>query len=175
MMPLKRLVLAAALSVVPGLLYGQFDFKVEDRTVQVHSFASQGFAYSNDNNYLTMKTSQGSFAMTDGGANISTQLSDKFRVGAQVYVRNVGRLGGWHPLLDWAYVDYRAKDWFGVRAGRVKTSLGLYTDTQDAESLNTWALLPQSMYPADLRSATISHDGLDIYGDRKSTRLNSSH
>ena len=53
-------------------------------TFQVHSFASQGFAYSNDNNYLTMDTSKGSFAMTDGGVNISTQVTDKFRVGAQV-------------------------------------------------------------------------------------------
>jgi hypothetical protein len=151
--------------MAPGLLNAQVDFKIADRDVQIHSFASQGFAYSNDNNFLTMKTSQGSFAMTDGGVNVSTQLTDKFRVGAQVYVRSVGRLGDWHPLLDWAYIDYRAKDWFGVRAGRVKTSLGLYTDTQDAESLHTWALLPQAMYPSDLRSATIAHDGLDIYGN----------
>src|ERR1035441_4267043 len=89
--------------MAPGLLNAQVDFKIADRDVQIHSFASQGFAYSNDNNFLTMKTSQGSFAMTDGGVNVSTQLTDKFRVGAQVYVRSVGRLGDWHPLLDWAY------------------------------------------------------------------------
>ena len=44
-----------------------------------------------------MHTSDGSFSMTDFGANISTQLTDKFRVGAQFYDRNVGKLGNWRP------------------------------------------------------------------------------
>jgi len=39
--------------------------------VQVHGFMSQGFAKSNENNFLTMKTSDGSGALTDGGANVS--------------------------------------------------------------------------------------------------------
>ena len=43
----------------------------------------------------------------------------------------------------------------GFREGRVKTSLGLYNDTQDQEFLHTWALLPQSLYPADLRSVAL--------------------
>jgi hypothetical protein len=159
------MILAAALSLAPGLLNAQFDFTLFDKSFQIHSFASQGFAYSNDNNFLTMNTSKGSFAMTDGGVNISTQLTDKFRVGAQVYDRNVGQLGDWHPQLDWAYGDYRFKDWFGIRAGKVKTALGLYNDTQDAEALNTWALLPQSIYPLDLRSSTIAHTGGDVYGE----------
>jgi hypothetical protein len=62
--------LAAALSGAPGLLHAQLDFKVADRDVQVHSFASQGFLYSNQNNFLTMPTSNGSFAFTDGGVNV---------------------------------------------------------------------------------------------------------
>jgi hypothetical protein len=172
-MYVKTMVLAAAFSVAPGLLYAQFDFKVEERDVQVHSFASQGFAYSNDNNYLTMNTSQGSFAMTDGGVNVSTQLTDKFRVGGQVYIRDFGRLGQWHPQLDWAYADYRFKDWFGVRGGKVKTVLGLFNDTQDNDSLHTFALLPQSVYPTDLRDSTIGHTGADLYGNVELKRLGS--
>ena len=61
---------------------------VAGRPVQVHGFASQGFTYSDKNNYPTIKTSQGSFAFTDGGVNISMPVSDKFRVGAQMYMRN---------------------------------------------------------------------------------------
>jgi len=102
--------------------------------------------------------------MTDIGVNVTTQLTDKLRVGVQLYDRNIGQLGGWYPLLDYAYLDYRFKDWLGVRAGRVKTQLGLYTSTQDADFLRTWALLPQSVYPTDLRSETIAHDGVDLYG-----------
>lgn len=172
-MQAKTIVLAAILSGAPGLLHAQFDFKVGGRTVQVHSFASQGFAYSNQNNYLTMKTSDGSWAMTDGGVNISSQLTDRFRVGAQVYVRNIGHLGDWHPTLDWAMGDYKFKDWFGIRGGKVKTALGLYNDSQDMDFLHTSALLPQSVYPTDLRDATISHLGGDIYGTVGLKRLGS--
>jgi len=145
-------------------MYAQFDFSLDGKQIQVHSFASQGFAYSNDNNYLTMKTSQGSFAMTDVGINVSTQLTDKFHVGAQFYDHNVGNLGHWEPQLDWATADYRFKDWFGIRAGKVKTVIGLHNDTQDFGFLHTFALLPQSIYPVDLRDAYIAHTGGDIYG-----------
>jgi hypothetical protein len=158
------MIVAGALLLAPGLLNAQFDFTIDGRDIQIHSFASQGYSLSNDNNFLTMKTSQGSFAMTDGGVNISTQITDNLRVGAQVYDRNIGSLGDWHPILDWAVVDYRFKDWFGVRAGKVKTVLGLYNDTQDADFLHTWALLPQSTYPLDLRSTYAAHTGGDVYG-----------
>jgi hypothetical protein len=149
-----------------GLLEAQFNqFNINGQTIQVHGFASQGYALSNQNNYLTMDTSKGSFAFTDGGLNISTNIGDKIHVGAQGYIRDIGQLGGGRFTLDWAFVDYRFKDWFGIRAGKVKTPLGLFNDTQDAESLHTWALLPQSIYPTDLRSTLIAHTGGDVYGE----------
>jgi hypothetical protein len=157
------LALVALACAVPAALHAQF--LIEGRQVQIHGFASQGFTYSNDNNYLTMNTSDGSFKFTDGGLNVSAPITDKLRVGAQVYIRSIGTLGQWHPDLDWAVVDYKFKNWFGVRAGKVKTTLGLYNDTQDMEFLHTWAILPQSLYPLDLRALTISHLGGDIYGE----------
>jgi len=146
------------------LLHAQ-GFKLLDRDVQIHGFASQGFIYTDDNNWLTMNTSQGSGAFTDFGINVSTNVTDRLRVGAQLYDRNLGQLGQYHPSLDWAVVDYRFKSWFGVRGGKVKTTLGLYTDSQDLDFLHTFALLPQSVYPTDLRDATIAHVGGDIYGN----------
>lgn len=140
------------------------EFKAWNRTVQVHGFFLQGFVYTDQNNWLTMNTSKGSGAMTDMGLNISSQLTDKLRVGAQVYDRNLGQLGQWHPSLDWAVADYRFANWFGIRVGKVKTTLGLYNDSQDLEFLHVFALLPQGVYPADLRDATIAHSGGDIYG-----------
>ncbi|MCX6591538.1 MAG: hypothetical protein NTZ56_08445 [Acidobacteria bacterium] len=168
---MRKLLTAAALALVPGLLFAQFDFKIADRQLQVHSFASQGFMYSNVNNYMTLPTSKGSFAFTDGGANVSTQVTDKFRVGAQFYMRNVGEFGNWRPTVDWAYGSYRFKSWFGIKGGKVKTVMGLYNDTQDMDFLHTFALLPQSMYPVDWRSASIAHTGGDIFGDLKAGRL----
>jgi len=141
------------------------DFKLLDREVEIHGFVSQGVIYTNTNNWLTMNTNQGSAAFTDFGFNVSTSVTDKLHVGAQLYDRNLGQLGEYHPSLDWAVADYRFKSWFGVRGGKVKTTLGLYTDTQDLDFLRVFALLPQSVYPTDLRDATIAHLGGDIYGN----------
>ena len=149
------------------------EFKVFDRAVQVHGFATQGFAYTTNNNFLTMNTTNGSPAFTDGALNLSTAITDKFRVGAQAYVRKIGQLDDFRPELDWAYGDYRFAHWFGVRAGQVKTVIGLYNDTQDAEFLYTWAMLPQGTYPLDLRSSMIAHIGGDLYGQIRMKKVGS--
>jgi hypothetical protein len=148
----------------PGLLHAQLDFHVGGRQVQIHGYLAEGFAYSNDNNYLRMDTSHGSF-FTEGGLSASSQITDKFRVGLQAYDRYIGELGKGKVYLDWALADYRWKNWIGFRAGKLKTPLGLYNDTQDQEFLHTWALLPQSLYPVDLRSVGIAHVGGDVYGN----------
>ncbi|HYA25333.1 MAG TPA: hypothetical protein VEF05_14305 [Terriglobales bacterium] len=151
--------------VFVSTLFAQ-DFKVFDRDVQVHGFASQGFIHTNDNNWLTMNTANvGSGQFTDFGVNASAQITDKFRIGAQLYDRELGQLGKWHPELDWAVASYKFSPWFGIRGGKVKTVMGLYNDTQDLDFLHTFALLPQSVYPTDLRDVTIAHEGGDIFGD----------
>ena len=141
------------------------DFSLHGREVEVHGFASQGFVYTSTNNWLTMNSNQGSGAFTDFAINVSTNVTDRLRVGAQFYDRNLGQLGQYHPILDWAVADYRFRSWLGIRGGKVKTTLGLYTDSQDLDFLRTFALLPQSVYPTDLRDATIAHLGGDVYGN----------
>src|SRR6476659_1100913 len=163
---MHRRILWALIPLLIGFWPPSFaqEFKVLDHPFQVHGFASQGFLYTSDNNWLTTHSSGGSGAFTDFGFNISTFVNDKFRVGAQFYDRNLGNLGEWHPSLDWAVADYRFGSRFGIRGGKVKTRLGLHNDTQDLEFLSPFALLPQSVYPTDLRDATIAHLGGDIYG-----------
>jgi hypothetical protein len=90
------------------------------KDVQIHGFFQQGFAYSSGNNFLTMRTRGGSWAMTDGGINVATRLTSRLRVGAQAYSRNIGDLGNGQVQIDWAYADYKFSDMFGVRAGKVK-------------------------------------------------------
>lgn len=170
-----KLLLAIVLpfcAVVPNGLRAQ-QFTLDGHTVQVHGFMSQGFLYSDVNNYLTAPTSDGTFAFTDGGLTLASQVTDKFRVGAQGYSRKIGKMGNGQVTLDWASGDYTFKDWLGIRAGKVKTALGLYNDSQDMEFLHPWALLPQSVYPLDLRSETIAHVGADVYGDIRLKNLGS--
>ena len=166
----RRLLTMAALSAVSAFA----QFKVAGKDVQVHGFFQQGFVASTGNNFLTMNTNGGSFSMTDGGFNIAAKLTPKLRIGAQAFSRNIGDLGNGNVRLDWAFADYKFNDYFGVRGGQVKTTIGLFNDTQDMEFIHTFALLPQSLYPTDLRASTIAHQGGDIYGDislRKAGRL----
>lgn len=163
---MRRLILG---SIFACLYFGQLylqaqDFSILGREVAIHGFVSQGFVYTNTNNWLTMNSNQGSAAFTDFGINLSTRATGKLWVGVQLYDRNLGRLGQYHPSLDWAVADYRFKNWFGVRGGKVKTALGLYSDSQDFDFLHVFALLPQSIYPTDIRDATIADVGGDIYG-----------
>jgi len=165
----NKYIAAGALAIL-GLsicLHAQ-EFKIGNKDVQVHGFGTQGFVHTNDNNWLTMNTSgTGSGAFTDAGLNFGSQITSNFRIGGQVYSRKLGALGDWHPQLDWAIADYRVKPWLGFRGGKVKTVLGLYNDVQDLDFANTYALLPQSVYPIDLRDAMIAHEGGDIYGRAK--------
>jgi hypothetical protein len=160
---LQILSIAAATCAVPASLEAQ-TWKVGNATIQTHGFFSQAYLKTDTNNFLSMDTSEGSGAFTDAGINVSSQATPKLRVGAQLYLRNVGQFGNWKPQLDWGYVDYRFNPGIGLRAGKVKTVLGLYNDTQDVDFLHTWALLPLALYPVDLRGETISHVGGDVYG-----------
>jgi hypothetical protein len=164
-MPRKTLYLAILVVFCAESAYLRAqDFTLLGREVQLHGFASQAYVKTDVNNWLTMDTSDGSAAFTDFGVNLSTHISDKLFVGGQLYDRNLGHLGQYHPSLDWAVADYRFKNWLGVRGGKVRTTLGLYNATQDQDFLRVFALLPQSVYPADLRDATIAHLGGDVYG-----------
>ena len=148
------------------------EFKVGKVDVQVHGFGTQGYVKTNDNNWLTMNTSGGgSGAFTDAGLNLSSQITPKLRFAAQGYDRRLGQLGDWHPALDWAIADFQVKPWLGLRGGKVKTILGLYNDSQDLDSAHTFALLPQSVYPTDMRDATLAHMGGDVYGTIKTRQL----
>ena len=158
--------LALGFLVVPPFamsLHAQ-EIKLGRESVQVHGFGTQGLIYTNDNNWLTMNTSAGSVKFTDVGLNLSSQLNEHIRIAAQGYDRSLGQLGQWHPQFDFYMVDYHPRAWLGFRGGKVKTVLGLFTDTQDMDFAHTFALLPQSMYPIDMRDSSIAHLGGDIYG-----------
>lgn len=133
--------------------------------IEIHGFISQGFMYTTENNYLTLNSEDGSFEWHDAAINFSKQLTDRLRVGLQLYMYNLGDLGDYELELDWAYGDYQWKDWLGVRLGKIKTPMGLYNDVQDLEFIHTWVLLPQSVYPLGPRNQLLAHNGIDFYGN----------
>jgi hypothetical protein len=135
----------------------------EPTTLAIHGFASQGFLVSSHNDYLA-KSKNGSFELSEMGINFTASVTDKLRVGAQLFSRDLGRLGNYSAKFDWYYLDYRFADWFGLRAGRTKLPFGLYNDTNDIDSAHVPILLPQSIYPAQNRDFLLAQTGFEIYG-----------
>jgi hypothetical protein len=136
-----------------------------DDELQVHGFASQGFLYTTDNNYLA-DTEDGSFEFAEAGINVTRTLGDQLRMGVQLFARDLGPIGDYSAKLDWFYIDYRWRDWLGLRAGRLKLPLGLYNDSSDIDAAHTTALLPQSVYPAGNRDYLLAQTGVELYGYR---------
>jgi len=94
--------------------------------IVVHAYVSQGFLFSSNNNYVSLKSSEGSPQWTDAAVNISDSLADNLRVGLQLHMYQLGEFGGSNIQVDWASGDYRVNDHFGIRAGKVKTVWGLF-------------------------------------------------
>lgn len=132
--------------------------------LQIHGFATQGFLYSTNNNYLTMKSSDGSLQWTEGALSLNDAASEKLRVGIQIHMYQMGQIGGPQVLVDWASGDYKVNDQLGFRVGKVKLPLGLFNDSQDVDALFLWVLLPQCNYPDDNRDFDLAVLGGEAYG-----------
>ena len=132
-------------------------------SVQVHAFVSQGFVLSAHNNYLA-KSKDGSLEFAEAGVNFTKPLTDRLRLGIQLFARDLGPVGNYDAKLDWFYLDYRFNDWLGIRAGRTKIPFGLYNEVQDVDAARVPILLPQSIYPTLARDYLLAVTGGELYG-----------
>jgi hypothetical protein len=134
-------------------------------SLEVHGFVSQGFIFStNGNNYLSADSTRGSFQFSEVGLNFTKSLTDRLRVGIQLFAQDLGPSGTYDAKMDWFYLDYRFADWFGVRAGRVKIPFGLYNEVNDIDQARLPILLPQSVYPLEDRNFLLAQTGGEVYG-----------
>ena len=132
-------------------------------SLDVHGFVSQGFMLSSSNNYLT-NSRRGSFELTEVGINFTKTITDDLSVGMQLFMRDLGPIGNYKPVFDWAYLDYHFRDWLGLRAGRTKLPFGLYNDQADIDAARVPVLLPQSVYPTTARDYLLAQTGFELYG-----------
>ncbi|MFZ1918925.1 MAG: hypothetical protein WAU58_15225 [Terriglobales bacterium] len=135
------------------------------RKFQFHGNLDQSVAYGSGNNYLTMDTNDGTAKWTEGSVNLSFPITENLHAGVQVHDYMMGQLGRGNLMLDWAYGDYRVKNWLGFRGGKIKAPMGLFNETSDNDVLHNWALLPQGVYEAENRSYNIPVVGGAIYGN----------
>jgi hypothetical protein len=137
---------------------------LEVPTIDIHGFVSEGGFVSTANNAIG-HSKRGSLEFFETGLNVSTEVVDQLRVGVQLFFRREGSLRDSAPQIDWAFLDYRAKPWLGLRAGVIRMPFGLYNEYSDIDAARLPILLPQSIYPVRNREALLSHTGLALYGN----------
>jgi hypothetical protein len=166
---LLAVVVAAGVGLLGGRAQAQdegLESSLEEASgpsLQVHGFVSQGFIKSTGNNYLA-ESKRGSFEMTEGAVNLTASVTERLRLGFQLFVRDLGPIGNYGAKMDWMYFDYRLADWLGVRAGRVKIPFGLYNEIADVDPARVAVLLPQSVYPTGNRDFLLALTGGELHG-----------
>jgi hypothetical protein len=131
---------------------------------ELHGFISQGYMRSTDNNYPLL-TKDGSFEFNEAAINISTLVTDKLRIGIQLFARDFGLDGNNDVIIDWAYGDYHWKDFLSMRFGKIKMPLGFYNRGRDVDILRNSILLPSGVYDEGKRDFVLAHEGGSIYGN----------
>ena len=132
---------------------------VEDTHLEAHGFVSFGYYRTWENNYLDNDSLDGSTDLYEAALNATLRPFERVRVGAQLYVRDLGRYENGAVRLDWAFAEYAVDPALVVQAGRVKVPLGLYNELQDIDPARTTVFLPQSIYPIRLRDSQVVVDG----------------
>lgn len=132
--------------------------------VELHAFVSQGFILSAKNEYLANSKS-GSLEFSEVGVNLTKPLPENLRLGVQLFAHDLGPFGNFAPQFDWYYLDWRPRDEFGIRIGRLKMPFGLYNELNDIDAARVPILLPQSIYQADHREYLFALAGGELYGD----------
>ncbi|HEY3665502.1 MAG TPA: hypothetical protein VGL19_05855, partial [Polyangiaceae bacterium] len=156
--------LAAGLLAKPASADDDGTHQDDALPLEVHGFVSQGFIKTTQNNYLA-QSKRGSFEFSEVAINFSKALTDRMRVGMQLFTHDLGPLGNYRTRFDWFYLDYRFWDWLGIRAGRTKLPFGLYNESSDIDAARVPILLPQSVYPVSNRDFLLAQTGAEVYGN----------
>jgi hypothetical protein len=138
----------------------------EEAALQLHGFVSQGALWSTDNNFLA-NTERGSLEFAEAAIAVSKQLDSRLRIGFQLFARDLGPVGNYNAKFDWFSIDYRWRDWLGVRIGRNKLPYGLYNDSSDIDAAHSVVLLPQSVYSITSRDFLLAETGVELYGYKR--------
>jgi hypothetical protein len=161
--PVRRCTRVSA--VLAAICFGASAHAVD---YQVHGYAAQGFVLSSDNDFFG-DSSGGSFDYYEAGINAAVQVQPNLLFAAQGAVRDAGISDDGSVRIDYALVDYRllaeASTQLGIRAGKIKNSLGFYNETRDVVFTRPSILLP-TLYSdnQNQRSLVFTSPGAQLYG-----------
>ncbi|NQT24972.1 hypothetical protein HQ585_06440 [candidate division KSB1 bacterium] len=134
--------------------------------LNIHGFVSQGYLKTTENNYLASDSKEGCMSYSEATINFMTSPVDRLNIGTQLYARDMDEDGNLFVTIDWAYGDYRWKDYMGFRIGRFKNPVGLYAKLRDVDMARVPAFLPQSIYAESERDLNLAINGVGLYGNR---------
>lgn len=132
--------------------------------IHINGFLSQGYIKSQENNFLG-ESKDGSFQLNEFGLTLNAQITDNLRAGIQLLSRDLGTEGDNKINIDWGVIDYRWRDWLGIRLGKAKLHIGLYNHGRDSDFLRPTVFLPQSIYDENKRNLVVAATGASIYGN----------
>ncbi len=166
LLPLLRnlLKIVAASALLLTLTIQGWGFQLPD-SPQIHGFVSQGYIRSSANNYIVYNSREGSAEFNEAAIGVTSLISDRLRIGLQLFAKDLGNEGNHQVYLDWAYGDFRWKDYLGFRAGKLKMPVGFYNQYRDLDMVRTSVLLPQGVYSERMRDFILAYEGASIYGN----------
>ncbi|QBM16909.1 hypothetical protein MARI_10130 [Marinobacter sp. JH2] len=137
-------------------------------STQIHGFISQAAVYSPDNPYAGNDADNGSVKFREIGLNGYSELTPDFRLAGQILSRQRDESDDGDVRVDFLLADYLVfsdhSTSFGVRAGRVKNTIGFYNSIRDIPPARPGYNVPESIYFDAFRDSLLSTDGLNLYG-----------
>ncbi len=92
-----------------------------------------GYLLSNRYNYLNAETEDGTVEFNELDTNVMSSMTDRLRLGHST-AWGFGDDGNDEITVDWAFGDYRYRNWLGVRFGQFKRALGMYNQSRDIDA-----------------------------------------
>ena len=99
-------------------------FALDMSNLNIYGFVSQGYLKSSKHDYLLADTADGTVEFNEAALAVSSVVSNNMSVGIQFLSKDLGSVGNNKVEIDWAFVEYRYRDWLGGRAGRMKRPFG---------------------------------------------------
>ena len=145
-----------------------------ENKIELHGYGHQGFLLTDGNKYLHAGD-QGTFNNNALALLFSVKATEDVTIWAQLF----SNLNDFR--LDWAFVDYQLGNDFQLRAGQIKTPIGIYNEIRDIKYLQLSTLEPL-IYQEELRMTHEAFRGasmlynldvaggnleLDIYGGQQ--------
>ena len=156
------------LLLVSLLISSQANALELNSSTHIHGFISQAAVYSPDNPYAGTDADNGSVKFREIGLNGYSEITPDFRLAGQILSRQRDESDDGDVRVDFLLADYlifaNHSTSFGVRAGRVKNSIGLYNSIRDIPPARPGYNVPESIYFDAFRDSLLSTDGLNLYG-----------